>query len=304
VLAPALLPALGYLPDDCNVVFGVHAAELDTLPAGKKLLHRPAGGDDGGRVWLIDQGLAFVQKFTAVKPDEVEHLVIGLKSTVFPPAPTLVVRTKKKHDPDAIARAQGDVVPVTHHGRPLYQFKFLDKGYGWLWLADEQTLVLVLRGTRPDERDKPALAEQPRHGDAAAPRPVRAVLEQRLRQGALLWWVAADLDRSPLAALLLPVGEPKSELAGLVKQTRTFAAGLYLAGEARLEGAVECPDTTTAARLAALLQQWKLGAAVKASVTGPPPGGTDAWVTFQLAGPPEAVLKALRPGQLPLGWGL
>ncbi len=301
VVAPARLPALGYLPDDCNVVFGVHAAELEATPAGKKLLH-PKAGDAEGRVWLTEQGFAFVEEFAGIQPGQIDHLVVGLKSTTFPPAPMLVVRTRQKYDWAAIARAQGEVKPVEVHGRALYQFKFLEQGYGWLWLADETTLVLVLRATRPDERDKPVLAERPRQGDKLPPRAVRAVLEQRLRQGALLWWVAADLERSFWAGLLLPVGDPKSELANLVKQSKTLVGGLYLPGEARLEGGVEGPDAATATRLAALLQP-KLGDPATARVVAPAAGSTEAWVSFQLSGPPETVLRVLQPGKLPLRLG-
>jgi len=300
ILAPARLPGLGYLPDDCNVVAGIHVAELAEYPIGPKFLSKPAADvvDAEQRPWLVEQGLGFVEKYAGLRAEEIDHLVFGLKSDGFLPRVTVVVRTRQPYEPARVAQAQAPVVPVKHLGNHLYQFKMRPVGDASLWCADSRTLVLMLRLDGLLARDKQLLTESPRQGLQAPPQPVRRIVSTMLAAGTPIWWAASDLDHPEMVANLLPVGEKDSELAKLLQKTANLTAGLRLQKDPAVLANIECPDTKAARRLAELLHTQTFAGLGTPEVAGPPQGSAERWVSVQFRGSPDAVVRALRPVRL------
>lgn len=302
-VAPGQLPALGYLPDNCNVVAGIHVAELYQLPIGAELFGKrntEVPGETVPAPWLIDQGLGRVELWTGLKAEAIDHIVFGLRVDGKLPHLTIVVRTRKPYDPALVAAKQGKTVPLTlFRKNDLYQFRTPPIGNGILWLANEQTLVLVWRLDAMTDQDRLALKAEPRQGADAPPPLVRKVLAERLRAGTLIWWAAVDLEQPELVASLLPAAGKNEELAKLLKKVHTLTAGLRLQKEdAAVLANVECPDVATARRMAELLQQLAIPGLSKPTVSGPAPDGSDTWVLLQMRGSPEAVVQALQPVRL------
>ena len=205
-ISPATLPALGFLPDDCNLVAGIHVAELCGDPAGKKLLAGTETGEPPS--WLIEMAVGRVEKLTGMKPEVVDHVVVGTHIDTGLPQLMIVVRTRKPYDPAVVAKAQAPAVPSHHAGRDLYQFS---SPQGMLFCADTQTLVVILRIDAVAQRDKQLLTTAPRTGTNCAPPQVRTLIAERLG-GTQLWWTAAEIQRPGLIGGLLPLGERNADL--------------------------------------------------------------------------------------------
>jgi hypothetical protein len=307
-VVPAQLAGLGYLPQDCNLVAGIHVAELAALPVGKQLLARQQPGEGERPPWLLDQGVGRVEAMTGLPAAELDHLVFGLRVDTGLPHVTMVVRTRQPYEAAKVAQAlatfaRARVVPVKYLGKDLYQFKTPPLGAGMLFCADDRTLVLVFRVDALTERDKRQFDEQPRRGAKGPPEPVRPIVEKRLQAGTQVWWAAADLERPEVTVMLLPLGQKDAEVAKLMGNVRALTGGLRLQKDAAIIGSLQCHDGDTARRLTVLLEQQSLAGLGAAKVFGPPPDGSDTWLTFQLQGSPQAVAGALRQVRLMIGPG-
>jgi hypothetical protein len=306
-VAPGELAGLGYLPVDHQLVAGIHVAELLRQPIGPKLFAKRKEGEPPPP-WLIDQGFGRVARWTGLQPEQIDHVVFGLRLDGLLPHLTMVVRTRGPYDPqtlktaqETLAAAQGKkVVPVKHLGHDYY--KFADQpGNGNLWLADAQTLILVYRLDALTERDDLALTEKLRQGGEGPPPALRQILRSRLARGTLLWWCA--IDQPQLAASMLGA-KKEEELGKLLPNVRSVTGGLRLQKEeAAVLANFECADIATARRLAELLQQQNLPGVDKLTVEGPAPDGSDNWVLLQGRGQPEAVVRAVGRMQLLPGKG-
>jgi hypothetical protein len=294
-VAPAMLGGLGYLPDSCNLVAGVHVAELLAQPIGAKLLERPQAGGGEQPPWPVDLALGPVEKWTGLKAAELDHVVLGTHIDLGLPHLTIVVRTLKPYDPLALEKARAPQVPVQYLNRNLYQFS---PPPGMLFCADPRTLVLVLRLDALAERDKQLLTAAPRTGTKGPPAPVRTIVQQRLSKGTLIWWAATEVERPEVVGALMPLAQQEKELAKLLVSAKSVVGGLQLQNDAAVVGAVECQDASTGRSLAALVEKQRLEGLGSPKVFGPPTDSNDSWVTFQVRGSPEAVAAALRPVRL------
>jgi len=302
-VAPAFLAGLGYLPEDCNLVAAIHVAELAAQPMGLKLLERHPSGEGEPPPWLIDFAFGHVEKLTGLKPEALDHLVLGTRIDAGLPHLTIVVRTRKPYDPTDLAKTQAPTLPVKHLDRDLYQFNTKPVGAGMLFAADPQTLVLVLRLDALAERDKQALAANPRTGAQGAPRLLRAILQERLGKGVLIWWAATEIERPEVAGMLLPLARMDDHLAKFLAIAKSVVVGLRLQQDAAVMAAVECPNGPTARRLEGALEQQTVEGLGSPKVFRPanvhvPTDDAERWVSFQLRGTPEAVAAALRPVRL------
>jgi hypothetical protein len=295
-VAPAQLAGLGYLPENCNLAAAIHVAELYQKPIGAKLFETRKAAADGEPPppWLIEQGLGRVEAWTGLNAPAIDHIVFGLRVDDKLPHLTIVVRTRDPYDPQVVAAKQGKIVPIEHLQRKLYQFNTPPLGSGMLWLADARTLILVWRIDALTDRDRQDLKDNPRKGADAPPPALRKVLSERLTSGTLIWWSAVDVDQPGLAAGLLPGVAKDKELVKLLKSVRSVTAGLRLQDDAAALASIECEDATSAKRLAELLPQQRLPGLDKPTVAGPAPDGSDAWVSLQMRGSPEAVVQTLR----------
>ncbi|HYV36255.1 MAG TPA: hypothetical protein VE988_11160 [Gemmataceae bacterium] len=304
-VAPELLAGLGYLPDDCNLVAGIHVAELLATPQGAKLLARAPAGEGESAPQLVELGLGQVEKWTGLKADAIDHVVLAIRGGVLFPHAMIVVRTLKDYDPAKVEKAQLPAKPTKHHDRDLYQ---VANPPGMLYCADPRTLVLLIRPDLLPERDVELVTAKLRTGADGPPLSIRAMVHQRLTVGTQLWWAGTNLKQlsvlgKPLP-LPLPLAQKNAELDKLLQNVTSVVVALQLQkDEAKIVGHVECPDAATARKVAKLLEAQKLEGLGSPTVAGPPPDGASGWVTFQYNGSPEAVLSALRsvPFLPPLG---
>src|SRR5262245_20900159 len=97
IVAPPDLAALGYLPNASNVVAAVHVAEALQEPAGKEFLTRFRFGDTG-------VGLNTVEQWAGLKPEEIDHVALGLKAEglLVPGWVVVVVRTRRPYDSEKL----------------------------------------------------------------------------------------------------------------------------------------------------------------------------------------------------------
>jgi hypothetical protein len=92
--APAELPALRYLPGDGNLIVGVHVADLQRDPAGKEFLEGPSWGP-------VEAALAQVERWTGLKKEGIDHVVLGVGTDRLLPRVTVVVRTRAAYQPQS-----------------------------------------------------------------------------------------------------------------------------------------------------------------------------------------------------------
>ena len=243
-MAPADLAALGFLPDDIDLIAAVHVAELLDEPSGRDLLQRVGLGTPGG---------PDLEKWTGLKLDDIDHAVLGLKLdgdllTRF----VLVVRARRPIDQTHIR----DILKATTRqevdGRSVYPF-VLETGLPLLakvgvsaWFADENTLVIAKSFDR--------IPVTPRTGIDHLRPELRQAIRERMGPSAQLW-VAAHTDSWDGVNFLLQqlVSSQFGQGANMVKKVRTLALWVSAGDEVTLRGAFGCADEDAARGLGAYL---------------------------------------------------
>src|SRR5262249_27602120 len=188
---PPELPGLGYLPRDVNIIAALRPADLLESPVGKKLLEEP-------RPFVFDAAMAFVEKWTGIKSDNIDHLVaaIALKPKEIGPL-ILVVQTRRPYHPDALSESL-KAKWTFRHDLPLFKFHY-DSGQGYLWCVNPRALVVVLPlvgGLREDDLDN--IPSKP--WEASERMALRGVLN-RMAKDSQAWFAAYLLDPALLDGL-------------------------------------------------------------------------------------------------------
>jgi len=244
-VAPADLPALGYLPDDTDLILAVHMAELLDEPTGRDLLKRVGLGTPGG---------PDLEKWTGLKLDDIDHAVLGLKLdgdllTRF----TLVVRARGPIDQQHVRDLLKTTARQDVDGRPVYPF-VLETGLPVLakvgasaWFADDRTLVVAKTFDR--------IPLTPKTGIDHLRPALRQVIQERMGPSAQLW-VAAHTDSwDGLNFILrLAISDHLDQGADTFKKVRTLALWLTTGDDVTLRGAFDCADEDAARALAAYLE--------------------------------------------------
>jgi hypothetical protein len=247
IVAPAELAALGYLPDDTDLIFGIHAAELLDDPVGRDLVD--VVGNDTINAHTIEgwSGLAL---------DEVDHAVLGLTldenlARHF----TFVVRTRRSIDRDRVLQALKAEKQRDLDGRSVHPFVM--KTNHWLfreiganaWFADDHTLVVAKTFDDGPEHRVPL---EPHTGSEHLRPALRDLLKERIRPPAQVWVAGhlppRDQQFSLLKALLLDKDNAPLE------KVKTF--GLWMTAEpkeATLRAAFDCEDEKAVEALTAYL---------------------------------------------------
>ena len=288
---PADLPALGYLPVDCQIVAGVHVAELRKDPVGVQLLEPPLPG-------LLGVGLHALEKRTGFKLDDIDHAVFGITMDGIIPQLTAVVRIRRSYTLEEVARAV-QAKPLRHHNLPLFRIKLEPVGGGYLWCADEFTLVMVLRPDAAKIEDMDKIPAKPRKASDGLSEPLREMLESRLKNG-VIWLTGHIQDPEPIQTLAGLTRLSKTDAALLVK-IQTFALGIQLQDDLTLLGALECRDHDAAVALEKHLAKLDFPGARSHKVIGPPPNadGPEArWVNLQIRSDPAGMRRMLEAGTL------
>ena len=133
-LAPAALPALGYLPSDVNAILGLHVADGDAQEDSRRFFHAI-------RTLPVGPGDARLDSFAAIHWNQIDHAVLGicLEDRLLPRF-TLVLRARPDFDQAAFLKGL-NAQKKDHGKRTLYTIQ----GTGLdvtLWLPDARTLVI------------------------------------------------------------------------------------------------------------------------------------------------------------------
>lgn len=288
---PADLPALGYLPVDCQIIAGVHLAEMQKDIAGSKLLEPQLPG-------ILNVGLGMLEKRTGFKIGDIDHAVFGVAMDGIIPQLTAVVRTRRSYTLEEVARAVQSK-PLRHHNLPLFRIKLEPVGGGYLWCADEFTLVLVLRPDAAKIEDMDRIPARPRKGSEGLPEPIPDVLEARLKNSAV--WLAGHIpDPKPIQALAGFTRLPKADVS-LVAKIQTFSLGVVLQEDVTLLGDLECRDPVSAHAVEKYLLKLDFPGSKSHKVFGPPAkakGPEAHWVSLQVRADPEGMRQMLAAGAL------
>lgn len=273
--APAALEGLRWLPAGTTVVAGVQVAELRQTDAGRDLLNHLF------HVGKVEINADLLERWTGLRPEEVDHLVLGVKADDgVPPPAVLVVRTVRPYDADAVRASLGAGPGEKHGGKTLYRCNPGDGGLRpWLWCGDERTLMFGLL-----EKQLAAVPDRPADGLQRLPAEVRSLLEERLDAAGPAWAVgyAADWRKTAAALLLGGLAEKDADLIGHV---HGFAVQLHAERPPKALASIQCDDADAARTLEThLLAAKPADADWKTAREG-------AWLTLQLRGDTAALLQ-------------
>jgi hypothetical protein len=227
-IAPARLPALGYLPGDTDVMIGVHVAELMAEPATRNILTKAAAGSAN----LVTSNL---EAWTGLELDKIDHVVLGLRAAErVVPRLTLVVQTREPYDAEEIRAALNAHRRTERKGRTLYRFAPKQTALEvTLWFAGARTLIM---GIIPEDLD-----EVPATPATEMSAPLHRLLREQTTEGVQIWALgqAADWQKS-LSLLPFAAGLSKQDRQ-VLSNLRTFVTSLQfderVAWNLRLESA-------------------------------------------------------------------
>lgn len=259
---PAELAALGYLPDDTDLIVGVHVAEALNDPVGRDLIRR---------VGLGGAGAPDLEKWTGLKLDDIDHAALGLKLddellTRF----VLVVRARRPIEGQRVRDALKAGVKQEVDGRTAYPF-VLETGLPLLakvnvsaWFADERTLVIAKTFDRIPRTPKTGL-------DHLRPE-LRQVIKERMGPSAQVW-AAAHAESWEGLNFFLRTGltDYLGQGADTFKKVRTLGLWLTADDGVTLGGAFDCADEDGAKALEAYFTP-KDGKGLKALAARPDAG--------------------------------
>jgi hypothetical protein len=244
-VAPAELAALGYLPDDTDMIVAVHVGEAQNDETGRELLRR---------VGLGGAGAPQLEKWTGLRLDEIDHAALGLKLdadmlTHF----VLVVRARRSIDEQRVREALKTDSQQQVDGRPVYPF-VLETGLDLVakigasaWFADDRTLVIAKNFSRVPLVPKTGI-------DHLRPA-LREVIKERMGSSAQAW-LAAHVDSWEGLNFFVQQGLA-NELerdADTFKKVRTLALWLTADNGVTLRGAFDCDDEDASKAVQAYLE--------------------------------------------------
>jgi len=245
-VSPAELPALGYLPPDTQLAAGIHVAEARRTFAGSKFLSRFRFGN-------TTAGVADLERWTGLEPENIDHLVFGLKmDEKGAPRLVLVAQSRRPYDEAKVRKALHANRSSSIGQRTVWSFTpeklTLD---ALLWCAGPQTLVIGL-----SKADIEAVPITPAAGPERLAAPLQAFLKERMGRGSQAW-LAGHVERwealQPWLAIMLPA-EDRATVASL----RTFGFWLELDQGAVFHGAIRCVDEPAAEALEKKLAAMKM----------------------------------------------
>ncbi|MCI0377203.1 MAG: hypothetical protein L0215_06345 [Gemmataceae bacterium] len=276
------LAGLGYLPAGSNLVVAVNVQALRANPKTRALLEPPPP--------LLDVLLDKVEKHARLKIEEIDHVVLGAELCDKLPQIVVVARTRTPYNRKALADALKPAKATSHLDRPLFAFT-TRPGEGYLWCADDRTLVWLWRLDAVTKEDLAALPLPPRQGEAAAPVPVQAVIGERVDKHSLVW-AAGNLEDAVVLHEMLRLGGKDT----LWKEIKAFSLSLLHQDDFALMAHCFTGNAKSTPLVRKQLEEWKMPLAKSVKVEAPPADVTEPaaqWVTLQLRGDVAAVRDAL-----------
>jgi hypothetical protein len=203
--------AIGYLPDDTNVIIGFNFTEAARTPEGRDTLDRVAPD---------------LERFAGLKPDQIEAAVIGLRvDNNIIPRMRIVIRSKSEIGLDAVRAKLGARSPKTEKDREYFPFQArlgpLSPEFA-LWSPAPHTLVAVYPA---DELSK--IPAQPDNNADRFAAPIAELLHSRAERDSFLWLAAHadDWSKTSLPATLPLLGVSPDFLAH-AKDIRTVGLAM------------------------------------------------------------------------------
>jgi hypothetical protein len=282
VNSPGDLGGLGFLPAEVNVVLAVRVAELFKDAAGTTLLQAP-------RPAILDILLGTIEKWTKLKSEDLDHIVVATEIKDKLPQLTVVVETRRAYDPAALAKALHPAVPILQRGRPLFRFG-LQPGEGMLWCPEPRTLVLLFRldGLKMDDLE--AIPHSPRQGTEAPPKAIQDLLAPpaRVNKNSLIW-VAGRLPEPSPVKELLTFANVSADYVQFLTNLRAFGVSLVSQEGLVLIGHFQTGAEKTTAAVRKQLEGLNFEN-LKSRVVADPEA---RWITWQMGGPAQAFRDAV-----------
>jgi hypothetical protein len=251
---PSQLSSLGYVPDDVQLIVGIHVAEAWRTPMGRPFLDGSLPG--GGGV-----GLDQIEAVTGLKFAEFDHAVLAVKldKEKVLPRVFLIVKTIQPYNRAKIREVLKSAERVSEDRRTIEEIKITQwKTTASLWFADDNTLAVVWPSD--DIKELPA---KPKSGVENLPRELRSLLEQQLDPAAkkvpIQLWAAGDIDSweelaaRPVLAFFLKDSWPT------LSSMNTVGLWAQLEEDANLKGVCRCANTQSAEALREFLQPEERG---------------------------------------------
>jgi hypothetical protein len=220
-------PALGYLPDDTNVILIANPAIADNTPEGREMLYRLGLGraDDAESERRAGQKREQLdwEGYTGRKREQIESLVLGLKvDTGLIPHVRLVVRTNEAYDADKLRERLQTTHSRKDGNKTLDYVKIsaLPIGEPVLWCAAPRTYVICL-----SSEDMAKVPDQPSTNVDRFVRPIPDLLRSRSDKEDFLS-VVAHSDHWEKTPLSLLVQKWPEEDRKLLFKVRTVGVGL------------------------------------------------------------------------------
>ena len=274
---PAALEALHWLPANTTLIAGVQVAELRQTDAGRDLLNHLL------HIGKIEINADLLERWTGLKTEEIDHLVLGVQADdALPPQTMLVVRTVRPYDADAVKAVLQAERAGEAGRRVFYKGKPRDGGLRpVLWFADDRTLVVGLL-----EKHLEQVPEAPAVGLERLPAEVRTLLEGRLQAAGPVWLTAHSEDWRNTGAAML-IGALAKTDADLLGHVHGLAFQLQAEKPLKWQAAVQCDDDKTAEDL-----ETRLSAVKPAAVTDWKTARDGSLLLLQLRGDPAAFFKS------------
>ncbi|MBI3823167.1 MAG: hypothetical protein HY289_10880 [Planctomycetes bacterium] len=284
---PLELKGLGYLPKDCDIIVGLHLAELlADKKVGKPLLEepRPAALD-----WVAKQ----LPRMTGMPLEEIDHVLLA--GSFDQAQVVMVVKTRRAYSLEKIVESVHPTRSGQHEKLALYEFPLNPMGEAMLWCVEEKTLVCVIRLEPPKVEHLRGLSATPRKVEDVLPATLHDALAKRLARQQYAW-AAGRFDRLGLlkeALMLIP-----PDKAALLKDLKTFAVGLEPVEGLTLTGHFHMNDAKSAGKLKTFLENVTIDGATQ-KLAMPKDDKEEQWLTWQLRGDPAAMRTWLNQGREP-----
>lgn len=284
---PGELVGLGYLPADCQIIAGLHVAEmLADQKAGRELLAEP-------RPALLDWPIKEFTRTTGMKMDDLDHIIVGMAFDAHFPQLVMIVRTRSKIDLGKIVDAR-PVSSRNHDDRPLYEFA-VDGHAVWLWAVDGRTLVYVVRLDGLKLEHLRGLSATPRQTGAAVPQALAKTMNERLPAHPFAW-VVGRIDQLGPARDFLPLLLGKGDIRPLA-QVRSLVLSLERLQGLTFNGEFQMADAKSASGFKLFLEEARIAGAKSHKVESSPPQEPEQWVAWQVRGEPSALRDILDRGK-------
>jgi hypothetical protein len=286
---PLELSGLGYLPKDCQVIAGLHIAEmLSDKQAGQALLAEP-------RPALLDWCVKQITRTTGLKLDDLDHVLLATAFDAHFPQLVMIVKTRPKVSLEKIADARPTKSSL-HQEKPLYEFSLDPLREVMLWCVEERTLIYVIRLDAPKLEHLHGLSATPRKLDEALPDVLAKTMKERLPTHPYVWAVGR-LDQLGVAKDFLPFALGAKADLGPLKDVQTFALSLEPVEGLTLKGDFQLPSVKSAAAFKQLLEGAKIDGAKSQKVEAAPPEEPEQWVAWQVRSDVAAMRELLNRGK-------